>query len=146
MVFIAIIVVIACIKVLIRACVRRCASATEKATTTEMEMVVHEEMLSHSSMLDHLPGDWRSPGDRAEVPEKELIVTEPFVTFGRDTVRVKFCEKANIITSAQVINKKERLMEHFQPPKLTPDRINDKALQEIQQVIRENQKNVGRAC
>ena len=31
-------------------------------------------------------------------------------------------------------------MEHFQPPKLTPERINDKALQEIQQVIRENQK------
>ena len=33
-------------------------------------------------------------------------------------------------------------MEHFQPLKLTPERTNgnDKALQEIQQVIQENQK------
>ena len=87
------------------------------------------------------PGDWSLPGDKAEVPEKELIVTEPIVTFGRDTVRVKFCEKPNIITSAKVINKKEGPMEHFQPLKLTQERINgnDKVLQEIQQVMQENQ-------
>ena len=69
-------------------------------------------------------------------------MTEPIVTFGRDTVRVKFCEEPNIITSAQMINKKEGPMEHLQPLKLTKERINgyNKALQEIQQVIREKQK------